>query len=94
MSNKRKIKNRDKSKSIYDLDDGSINDPIMRCIECQSIITAEHIRTEGSCWNCNGKKVRQVNTIKPEEMAELEKKGIDPEFLLLFEANSKAGGIE
>ena len=70
-------------KPNYDKD-GPFGDPIVRCTECQKIVYRDTIKVMGMC-SCGNRRVRNVLTLSEDEMADLKEKGIDPEFLALFE---------
>jgi hypothetical protein len=70
--------------------DGAFNDPVVRCDVCQRLLLVDRLRTEGACV-CGSRKVRNVFSFNPEEMAEMKDWGIDTEFLALFEETSGAG---
>ncbi|MHC1625550.1 MAG: hypothetical protein ACXQS2_06075 [Methermicoccaceae archaeon] len=60
-------------------------DPVVRCTECQKLLFREWIKKEGKCRFCGNRRVRSVSALKGEEMAWLSSKGVDKEFLALFE---------
>jgi predicted RNA-binding Zn-ribbon protein involved in translation (DUF1610 family) len=65
--------------------DGEFTDPIVRCTECQGIIFREKLQTIGMCPKCGNRRVRNVLTMNEKELAFVKEKGIDPDFLKLFE---------
>jgi len=71
--------------------DGEFTDPVVRCCECSKIITRQAITAQGGCPYCGNRRVRNVLNLTGEEMTELKGKGIDDEFLGLFEAVANAG---
>jgi hypothetical protein len=71
--------------------DGSFNDPIVRCCDCQAIISRETIRDAGCCPQCGNRRVRNVLAMNEEEMDKLKENNIDPEFIALFEGVEKKG---
>lgn len=66
-------------------DGDSFNDPAVRCTECQRIIFQEEVAKLGKCPNCGCRKVRNILTLSDSEALLFKNKGIDPEFLELFE---------
>lgn len=73
------------------------NDPIVRCTDCLSLVHRIYISKKGGCHHCGNRRMKNVLTMKPEEMSkiidgsinfELDKKDwwpMDPAFLGLFE---------
>ena len=70
-------------KPNYDKD-GPFDDPIVRCCDCNKIIYKAQLRQYGMCPACGNRRVRNVQVVSPEEMAELRFRKVDPEFLALF----------
>jgi predicted nucleic acid-binding Zn-ribbon protein len=68
--------------------DGEFTDPIVRCCECSNIIVRKNIGKFGGCPKCGNRRVRNVLNMTDEEMDSLRNKGIDEEFLSLFEGVS------
>jgi hypothetical protein len=62
----------------------SFTDPVVRCTECQLMITREEIQQYGCCPECGNRRMRNVLTMKPEERERLQSMGCN-EFLALFE---------
>lgn len=60
-------------------------DPIIRCDSCQAIVHRRHISQMGCCHECGNRRFRNALTLKEEEMEQLKKDGVDPEFLAIFE---------
>ena len=65
---------------------GPFNDPIARCTECQYLIMREQVQKSAGCPKCGCKRVRNVLALDSDEIEKLKKRGIDPDFLALFEA--------
>ena len=65
------------------------NDPVVRCCDCRRIITREEIREVGMCPKCGNRRVRSVTVLDSDEKRQLERDGIDPEFLAIFEPVGK-----
>lgn len=65
--------------------DGPFNDPVVRCDSCQALVLVEEIKVLGSCTSCGNRRVRNVQVMKPDEMADLRHRGVDEGFLVLFE---------
>ena len=65
--------------------DAAFEDPVVRCCDCQTLIFREAIRKYHGCPKCGNKRVRNVLNMTETEMAKLKKKGVDPEFIALFE---------
>ena len=62
----------------------SFTDPVVRCTECQRMITREEIAQSGCCPKCGNRRVRNVLVMSPEEKALCQEKGFN-DFLKLFE---------
>lgn len=60
-------------------------DPVVRCDSCHVIVHRQHIHRVGCCPECGNRRFRNVLTLKEQEMEDLKKTNIDPEFLALFE---------
>lgn len=65
--------------------DGEFTDPIVRCCECSNLITREKIGKFGGCPKCGNKRVRNVLNMTDVEINDLRQRGVDEEFLALFE---------
>jgi uncharacterized CHY-type Zn-finger protein len=63
---------------------------VVRCTDCQALITYDEIKQFGCCPECNCKRVRNVLTMKPEEEQKLREKGVSEAFFTLFEATDHA----
>lgn len=61
-------------------------DPVVRCTECQRLITRKEIQEVGGCPDCGCRRIRNVLTLKPEEMDSVKKDW--PEFAALFEVKA------
>ena len=64
---------------------GPFMDPVSRCCDCQKILFREQIQKLGMCPGCGNKRIRNVLVMSEKEMADLKEKGVDPDFLALFE---------
>lgn len=67
----------------------SFNDPVVRCAgpNCGKLIMRGVISKTGSCPNCGSKRMSEVMALDSEkEVPELLEKGVDPEWIALFEA--------
>ncbi len=62
----------------------SFTDPVVRCTECQRMITREEIHEDGCCPECGNRRMRNVLNMSPEERDKLREMGCH-EFLSLFE---------
>jgi len=63
-------------------------DPVMRCDSCAKLVFLEKIHKFHYCTHCGNKRFKSVHMINEEEMKDLRAKGIDEEFLALFEGVS------
>ena len=70
--------------ATYDAD-GPFNDPIVRCCDCQTMIFRTTLQKQGCCPKCGIRRVKNVLTLSSEEIDKLNKKGVDPAFIALFE---------
>jgi predicted RNA-binding Zn-ribbon protein involved in translation (DUF1610 family) len=65
--------------------DAPFEDPVVRCDSCQAMIFREKLKELGRCPKCGRKKVRNCDVFSEEEFALMKEKGVDPQFLALFE---------
>jgi len=63
-------------------------DPVVRCCDCQRLVTREEVRKHGMCPGCGNRRMRNVLVLSDKEMADLDRKGVSPEFLALFEVRN------
>lgn len=61
------------------------NDPVVRCVDCQRLIFRQEIRKFSMCPYCGTRRMKNVLVLNDKEMEELKTRGIDPEFIALFE---------
>lgn len=73
------------SKKLNYEKDGQFDDPVVRCCDCKMVIHRNTVKTLGMCPSCGNRRVRNVLTLSEKEMEDLKEKGVDPEFLGLFE---------
>lgn len=64
------------------------DDPVVRCTDCQTLITRDEIRKFGMCPSCGTRRMRNVVVLSAKEMQELRNKDISPEFLAEFEVKN------
>ena len=69
--------------------DGPFTEPIVRCDSCAKIIRVEKLKKLGYCPECSNTRIRNVRSLKPEEMEQVKEWGIDPEWIALFEATKE-----
>lgn len=62
---------------------GTFTDPVVRCTECQRLVTRAEIQASGGCPGCGCRRVRNVLTLNDAEMERA--KAEWPEFAALFE---------
>lgn len=65
--------------------DGPFIEPVVRCDSCQVLIEVKHLLKAGMCPKCSNTRVRNVRTMSAAEMAEMKDRGVDPEWIALFE---------
>ena len=63
----------------------TFTDPVVRCCDCQKLITREEIKKFGMCPGCGTKRVKNVTLLTEKEMEELKARGISEDFFKLFE---------
>lgn len=63
--------------------DGPFRDPIVRCDSCKRIIKTAVLKERGSC-TCESTRVRNVQSLTPEEMKKCREWALDPVYLALF----------
>ena len=64
--------------------DGPFEDPVVRCCECSSLVYREQIQQNGMCA-CGNRRVRNLLSLNDVEMEKLKERGVDPDFIKLFE---------
>jgi len=62
----------------------SFTDPVVRCTECQLMITRDEIQKHGCCPNCGNRRMRNVLNMSEEEKDRIGNLGHN-DFLELFE---------
>lgn len=60
---------------------GTFKEPVMRCICCKKIVFTAH----GKCLACGVEKAAPLVSFDATEFYIMDERGIDPEFLQLFE---------
>jgi rRNA maturation endonuclease Nob1 len=65
--------------------DAPFTDPVVRCDSCAKLVQRISIQKHGFCSKCGFKRVRAVNMMTEEELSEVKKWGIDPDWIALFE---------
>jgi len=63
----------------------TFTDPIVRCCDCQRLITREEIGKFGMCPGCGTKRVKNVQILTEKEVEALKDMGISEDFFKLFE---------
>jgi predicted RNA-binding Zn-ribbon protein involved in translation (DUF1610 family) len=66
-------------------EDGPFMDPVVRCDSCQALCMVGALRKHGMCPQCGNARVRKVRTISDVEIADMRGKGVDPDWIALFE---------
>lgn len=64
------------------------NDPVVRCTDCQAIVTRDDIRKFGMCPKCGTRRMRNVVVLNAKEMQDLKNADVDPAFLAEFEVKN------
>jgi hypothetical protein len=65
-------------------EDGDFTDPVVRCDSCQRLLLVAKLKELGACI-CGSRKVKNVRGFESHELEAMQKWGVDPEFLALFE---------
>lgn len=65
--------------------DAPFEDPVVRCDSCQTMIFRKELTTLGRCPKCGRRKVRNCDVFSEAEFQRMRDKGVDPDFLALFE---------
>ena len=60
-------------------------DPVLRCDSCNKLVWLEKIHKSHFCPYCGNKRFRSMLNFSQIESDEMKDKGVDPEFLALFE---------
>ena len=68
---------------MYGKDD-PFADPVVRCDSCQKLLFVDDLKKMGMC-ECGNRKVKNVQTLKSEEVDLMKERNVSPEFLSLFE---------
>lgn len=77
-----------------DYSETGLNDPVMRCKDCASIVHKDYLHKHGQCHKCGNLRYSTVGVIQEEEMKglknatlnlEIGEYVIDPDFLAMFE---------
>jgi hypothetical protein len=66
----------------------SFTDPVVRCTECQLMVTREEVQKHGCCPGCGNRRMRNVLNMSSEERTRLRGMGCE-DFLALFEEVSE-----
>jgi predicted RNA-binding Zn-ribbon protein involved in translation (DUF1610 family) len=64
--------------------DGDFRDPAIRCYTCNKVVLMENVYKIGRCPHCGNRKWSRLVSVNDEEKAWLSGKGVDPDFLALF----------
>jgi len=65
--------------------DGPFIEPVVRCDACQKLCFVATLKKIGNCPACGNTRVRNVRTISDVEIEEMRGKGVDPEWIALFQ---------
>lgn len=60
-------------------------DPVLRCDSCSAMVFKTHLHQLGCCNKCGNRRFRNVLVMSKEEMEILKEKGVDPDYIALFE---------
>ena len=60
-------------------------DPVVRCDSCNIIIITKALAKAGCCPKCGNRRIRNVLAMNDGEMTKLRERGIDENFIKLFE---------
>ena len=65
--------------------DAPFTDPVVRCDSCNKLVLRTTAQKHGFCNHCGNRKVRQINMMSMDELAEVKTWNIDPIWIALFE---------
>jgi len=65
--------------------DGPFQEPVVRCDSCNKLVLVVDLKKIGCCPECGNTRVRNTKTLSIDEVAAMQEKGIDPDWLALFE---------
>ena len=60
---------------------GSFCDPVVRCFRCHTVLRTEQLLRLGVCSKCGGRKVSNVTILNEEELEQIKKWDLDPEYI-------------
>ncbi len=64
----------------YYVDEGAGHDELLRCKDCQKLVTFEAIKRIGACDGCGNKRFTEITLLNDEEMAKVQSGEIDFKF--------------
>ena len=74
----------------YYVDEGRAHDELLRCKDCQSLVTYATITKLGCCGKCGNKRFVEITLLNDKEMADIQSGAIDfpyrDQFLAEFSA--------
>ena len=71
--------------------DGPFIEPVVRCDSCVELILVKDLKEIGMCPECGNTRIRNVKTLSESEMSDMKAKGIDPDWIALFEEYELGG---
>ncbi len=74
----------------YYVAEGQGHDELMRCKDCQALVTMETIRTMGMCPKCGNKRFNEITLLNDQEMADIQSGKLDFKFRDQFLAEFSA----
>jgi len=72
------------------MEHGTFNDPVVRCVDCQRVVSRSEIHVFGMCPGCGTKRVKNVLLLTQDEMEVVEEKF--PDFALCFDPKILGSG--
>ena len=76
----------------YYVDKGRAHDCLLRCKDCQKLVTYNTISTLGSCDKCGNKRFIKITILSEQEMADIRSGAIDFDDRDLFLAEFSSVG--
>ncbi len=68
----------------YYVDEGQGHDELLRCKDCQALVTFDAIKKIGGCDQCGNKRFNEISLLTEKEMADIRSGKIDFKFRELF----------
>lgn len=80
-----------KSGAVKYSDDGPFKDPVVRCDKCHKLMLTASVKSLGMCEHCGNRRVKKVSIFNEDELAQISKWGVDPDWIALFGPKQEVG---